>query len=49
MFFTYVSDAFMARRAELEATLADPSSDDFIPSDARRERISSACSGSSST
>jgi type I restriction enzyme M protein len=35
----YVSDAFTARRLELEAALADPGTDDHIPSEARRERI----------
>ena len=35
----YVSDAFTARRLELETALSDPHSDDHIPSEARRERI----------
>ena len=39
VFLKYVSDAFTARRLELEAALADPGSDDHIPSEARRERI----------
>jgi len=39
VFLKYVSDAFTARRLELEAALADPDSEDHIPSQARRERI----------
>jgi type I restriction-modification system DNA methylase subunit len=39
VFLKYVSDAFTARRLELETALADPDSDDHIPSQARRERI----------
>ncbi len=39
VFLKYVSDAFTARRLELQAALADPASDDHIPSQARRKRI----------
>ena len=39
VFLKYVSDAFTARRLELEAALADPDSADHIPSQVRRERI----------
>jgi type I restriction enzyme M protein len=39
VFLKYVSDAFTARRLELESALAEPDSDDHIPSEARRERI----------
>jgi type I restriction enzyme M protein len=39
VFLKYVSDAFTARRRELEAAIADPSSADFISSGTRRERI----------
>jgi len=39
VFLKYVSDAFTARRLGLETALADPDSDDHIPSEARRERI----------
>jgi type I restriction enzyme M protein len=39
VFLKYVSDAFTARRLALETALADPDSDDHIPSEARRERI----------
>ncbi len=39
VFLKYVSDAFTARRLELEETLADPASADYIPSEARRTRI----------
>ncbi len=39
VFLKYVSDAFTARRLELETALADPDSEDHIPSQVRRERI----------
>ena len=39
VFLKYVSDAFTTRRLELEASLTDPNSDDFIPSQNRRDRI----------
>jgi hypothetical protein len=39
VFLKYVSEAFTARCLELETVLADPESDDHIPSEARRERI----------
>ncbi|HEX3784897.1 MAG TPA: class I SAM-dependent DNA methyltransferase [Pseudonocardiaceae bacterium] len=39
IFLKYVSDAFAARRTALEAGLTDPESDDYIPNQARRERI----------
>src|SRR5579863_6643591 len=39
VFLKYVSDAFTARRAQLEAALSDPQADDYIPNEARRQRI----------
>src|SRR5664280_3817987 len=36
VFLKYVSDAYTARRTELEAILSDPNSEYFIPSPARR-------------
>lgn len=36
VFLKYVSDAFETRRAELEATLGDPGSPDYIPNEQRR-------------
>lgn len=39
VFLKYVSDAFTARRSELEAELADPDADSYIPSPDRRERL----------
>jgi type I restriction enzyme M protein len=39
VFLKYVSDAFSTRRHELEAQIADPDSDGFIPSETRREAI----------
>jgi type I restriction enzyme M protein len=39
VFLKYVSDAFTQRRKELEATLADPESEDYIPNEARREKL----------
>ena len=45
VFLKYVSDAFTARRLELETALADPNSDDHIPSEARRERILESAAG----
>lgn len=49
VFLKYVSDAFTARRLELEAALADPGSDDHIPSEARRERILSPATSTPAT
>jgi type I restriction enzyme M protein len=39
VFLKYVSDAFTKRRRELEAAIADPDSDDFIPNETRRKSI----------
>ena len=39
IFLKYVSDAFTARRAELEAALTNPGSEDYIPNEARRNKI----------
>ena len=39
IFLKYVSDAFEQRRSLLAATLSDPDSADYIPSEARRERL----------
>src|SRR4051812_28433776 len=39
VFLKYISDAFTQRRDELEATLADPESDEYIPNEARREKL----------
>lgn len=39
VFLKYVSDAFTQRRNELEAALADPESDDYIPNETRREKL----------
>ncbi|HTX44645.1 MAG TPA: class I SAM-dependent DNA methyltransferase, partial [Solirubrobacteraceae bacterium] len=39
VFLKYVSDAFTKRRRELEATIADPDSPDFIPNETRRKKI----------
>ena len=39
IFLKYVSDAFTDRRAELEAALTDPDSEDHIPNETRRTRI----------
>lgn len=36
VFLKYISDRFEDRRRALEATLSDPSSDDYIPNEARR-------------
>jgi type I restriction enzyme M protein len=39
VFLKYVSDAFTQRRNELEAALSDPESDEYIPNEARREKL----------
>lgn len=39
VFLKYVSDAFEQRRRTLAATLSDPDSEDYIPSESRRERL----------
>ncbi|MGY1771636.1 N-6 DNA methylase [Blastococcus sp. SYSU D00813] len=39
VFLKYVSDAFDARRRQLEAALTDRASDDYIPSEERRAKI----------
>jgi type I restriction enzyme M protein len=39
VFLKYVSDAFTKRRCELEAAVADPDSDDYIPNETRRKTI----------
>ena len=39
VFLKYISDAFTQRRDELEATLADPESDEYIANEARREKL----------
>jgi type I restriction enzyme M protein len=39
IFLKYVSDAFTARRVELEAALTNPDSEDYIPNEARRTKI----------
>lgn len=39
VFLKYVSDAFTARRLELQAALSNPDLPDYIPSEVRRDRI----------
>lgn len=39
VFLKYVSDAFETRRTELEATIADPESSEYIKNEERREKI----------
>src|SRR5205809_258197 len=39
VFLKYVSDAFTARRVQLEAGLANPASEDYIPNETRRQKI----------
>lgn len=39
VFLKYISDRFEARRNDVEAALSDPSSDDFIPNEARRQQF----------
>jgi type I restriction enzyme M protein len=39
VFLKYVSDAFETRRTELEATIADPESSEYIKNGERREKI----------
>jgi type I restriction enzyme M protein len=39
VFLKYISDRFESRRADLEASLADPSSEDFIPNELRRSQF----------
>jgi type I restriction enzyme M protein len=39
VFLKYISDRFETRRREIEAVLADPDSDEFIPNKDRRERF----------
>lgn len=36
VFLKYISDRFETRRKDIESTLSDPSSEDFIPNEARR-------------
>lgn len=36
VFLKYISDRFEARRRDIEASLSDPNSDDYIPNEARR-------------
>lgn len=37
VFLKYISDRFEARYKDIEATLSDPNSDDYIPNEARRQ------------
>jgi type I restriction enzyme M protein len=39
VFLKYISDRFEARRRDIEASLADPDSDDYIPNEARRQQF----------
>src|SRR5579875_2920983 len=39
VFLKYISDRFEARRREIESSLSDPTSDDYIPSEERRQRF----------
>lgn len=39
VFLKYISDRFEARYREIEASLSDPSSDDYIPNAERRQRF----------
>src|SRR3954465_11947633 len=39
VFLKYISDRFEERRAAIEATLADPESEDYIPNPERRARF----------
>jgi type I restriction enzyme M protein len=39
VFLKYISDRFEARYQEIKATLSDPSSDDYIPNESRRQRF----------
>lgn len=39
VFLKYISDRFEARRREIEISLSDPTSDDYIPNEERRQRF----------
>lgn len=39
VFLKYISDRFEERRRQIEASLADPDSDDYIPNEARRAQF----------
>src|SRR3954468_10029613 len=39
VFLKYISDRFEARRREIEISLSDPNSDDYIPNEDRRQRF----------
>lgn len=39
VFLKYISDRFEERRRAIETSLSDPSSDDYIPNESRRERF----------
>jgi type I restriction enzyme M protein len=39
VFLKYISDRFEARRRDIEATLSNPDSPDYIPNEARRQRF----------
>jgi type I restriction enzyme M protein len=39
VFLKYIADRFEARRREIENSLSDPKSPDYIPNDARRQRF----------
>jgi type I restriction enzyme M protein len=39
VFLKYISDRFEARRREIETSLADPASDEYIPNEDRRQRF----------
>lgn len=39
VFLKYISDRFEARRREIEISLSDPTSEDYIPNEVRRQRF----------
>src|SRR3954467_11113386 len=39
VFLKYISDRFEARRGEIETSLSDPASDEYIPNEERRQRF----------